>query len=502
MKTKNILYLVILLVAVFQSCKKDIGNYDYTDTAVPAIDTAGMGGTQRVLRLSTIKLTPEVNLPSGHTATYKWLFYARQTTNTTVPTAKEISRDAQLEYLVSEPVGNYVLEFIVTDEQTGITANTLFNVSITANMEFGMMVLYQAAQGGDVDFIRTPALASDIREVSHRKNLYSLSQGRYIPGEARFIWSARQAYAIVNWITVASSNYVARFNGSDFTFLRDQTDMFRRTDMQIAPQAYVFTSSFYQVMINAGKLLVTNSGTYETDAKFGGPADGDYELAPYLSPRVSSLYGAVGYDQKNARFVRYFVANNTVGNFAAPAAGQLFDLRNIGKDMLYMTNGASDYTYAFLKDKTGNGRWLYAANFNTFSDNGQLAMGAYDMTNLPNISSAQHFLVSSLGGYAYYATGNQIYNYAYRSSNTASLAFTVPSGEQITCMRYYRPTPVSDVSDRVERVLYVATWNGSQAKVYELSINETSGIINATPLNVFDVAGKVVDMSARARGLG
>ncbi len=501
MKIKIILYAVLAL-CLLHACKKDLGNYDYTDSPIPTIDTSGIGGTYRMLRLANIKIDPPVKLPAGHTATYKWLLYARQTSVNVVPTTKEISTTASLDYLIAEPVGNYVLEFIVTDQQTGITSNVQFSLAVTANMEFGMMVLYQGAAGGDLDFIRTPALASEIQSVSHRKNLYSLTTGRPLDGQARFIWSARQAFSVVNWITIASSNYIGRFHGNDFTFIREQGDMFRRAGTTFNPQAYVYTSSFVQALVNNYKLSITNSSTSETDAKFSGPADGDYELAPFLSPKISSLFVAVGYDQKNGRFVRYFTANNTVGNFTAAVAGQPFDLNRIGKDMLYMTSGASDYTYAFFKDKTGNGRWLYAMNFTTFSDNGQLAMGAYDMTGLPEIESAVHYQVSGFGGYAYYSTKNTIYNYAYRSSNTARVAFRMPAGEEITCMRYYRPLPNSDVSDRVERVLYVATWNGSKGKVYELSINETSGEINGAPLNVFEIDGKVADMSARARGLG
>src|SRR5690606_31658912 len=146
----------------------------------------------------------------------------------------------------------------------------------------------------------------------------------------------------------------------------------------------------------------------------------------------------------------------------------------------------------------GTGRWLYVVDFTKSTDAGDLAVGAYDMKNLPEVANAKFYQVSGFGGYAYYATNDKIYNYAYRSSNTASEAFQIPGGEEITCMRYYKPVPNSSVADKEERVLYVATWNGNLAKVYELAINETSGVINPTPLHVFEVNGKVVDMAARA----
>lgn len=500
---KRLFFICVLsLFAAVQGCKKDIGNYDYTNTQVISIDTAGIGGTYRQQRLTDLKISPVINLPDSYEAEYQWLLYPRQVSNAVIPTAKELSKEPNLEVLLDVPVGDYIAELIVTNRANGLKSNMLFNVSVTANMEFGMMVLYQTSQGGDVDFISTPSLSSDISEVSHRKRLYSLTMGHPIPGQAKFIWSARVAYQIVNWITVGSDNYLSRFNGSDFTFLRDKEDIFRGMDTEIKPEAYTFTTSSYQILINNGKLLVSNSTTFENDAKFGSPADGDYELAPYLTPKIAYPFYAVGYDQKNGRFVNYFPSNNTVGDFAAPAAGQPFDLRNIGKDMLYMTSGLSNHTYAFFKDKTGNGRWLFAVNFSGSAQTNAMAMGAYDMTDLPEIASARFFQVSGFGGYAYYATPNKIYNYAYRSSNTSTVAFQVPAGEEITCMKYYRPMPNSLVSEKEERVLYVATWDGTKGRVYELAINETSGIINPVPLNVFDVEGWVADMSARAKGLG
>ena len=500
---KRIFYIYILLgLIIAQSCKKDIGNYDYTNTEIIQIDTTNVGGKYRLVKFSNLKISPKVSIPDGHSADFEWLLYAKQTNNSVVPKSKVISTSANLDVTISESVGEYVVELIVTDKVDGYKSNVTFNLTVTANMEFGMMVLYQGANGGDLDFIRTPALASSITETSHVKSLYSSTMGGPLPGEAKFIWNARLAYQIVNWITIASDNSIHRFFGNDFTFIRNQEDMFRVRDTKINPQAYVFATSSQQLLINNGKLSLAATGFYESDVKFGSPADGDYELAPYLSPKISSGFIGVAYDQKNGRFVRYLSATHRMGDFEAPTAGQPFDLRNIGKDMLYMTSGSANHTFAFFKDKTGDGRYLYAIDFNVYSDNGSLGQGAYNMTNLPEIKDAKHYQVSGFAGYAYYATNNKIYNYAYRSSNTAEVAFQIPADEQITCMRFYRPSPNSLVADKEERVLYVATWNGTIAKVYELEINETTGVIKQTPLNVFEVDGKVVDMAARAQGLG
>lgn len=496
---KGIIYLVMgLFFAAFTSCKEDLGSYDYVDTDIVQIDTTGMGSTYRIIRLSNLKISPKIRVPEGHNGTYQWLLYAKQTSNNSSMNSKEISDRPDLDVVIAEPIGEYVAELIVTDQTTGIKSNVTFNVSVTANMEFGMMILYQGSAGGDVDFIRTSALSSTITEKTHVKGLYSLSMGKPLSGQAKFIWSAYQAFQITNWITLGSDNYLARFKGGDFTFIRDQEDIYRRRETEINPQAYVYNSNSLHVLVNGKKLHVTGNGFYESDIKFPGAVDGNYEVAPYLVQRHASAFSTIAYDQKNGRFIRYYLSNNSIGDFAQPTPGQLFSLRNVGKDMLYMCNGASNYTYAFFKDKTGNGRWMHVIDFTKSVDGGDLAVGMYDMAALPEIEQAKYYQVSGFGGFAYYATRDKVYNYAYRNANTASVAFQVPAGEEITCMRFYKPIPNIRVTDKEERVLYVATWNGTAGKVYELSLNETSGVISSNPVSTFEVGGRVVDMAARA----
>lgn len=492
---KTLYYLPFLLWLVFsQSCKKDLGSYDYTTIDIPVIDTTGMGQTLSILRYTNIQLEPKVSITSGHQLTYQWLLYSRTQSSTSIPEVRKLSDELRLDALIGEPVGGYYLELVVTDIETDLKSNMVFDMNVTANMEYGMLVLYEHGQGGDVDLIKTPSQSTANTETTHLQQLYSSSYGEYLTATPQFIWASR--FSTVNWITVASDNHISRFHGNDFSFLRDQLDLFRRSSTVIAPQAYVYTMGYYEVLINNGRMHASN-GTAELDAKFGGEGIGDYRLAPYLSENVSSTYAGVGYDELKGRFLRFVPSSLAMIDFAAPAnSDQKFDLRNINKDMLYMTGGASGYTYSFFKDKTGNGHWLYVTNFNNFFDDGQLAIDRYEMTNLPEIEQAQFYQVSGLASFAYYATNDNIYHYAYNTGN-ANVAFNIPSGEEITCLRLYKPRPRSGLFDREERMLYVATWNGSMGKVYELAINETSGVIDPSPQYVFEIEGKVVDMATK-----
>lgn len=497
---KNVIYniSIILLLALVAGCKKDLGNYAYTDTDVPTIDTAGLGGVHSVLRYTKLVLDPKINAPQQSDLRYEWLLYSRTRTSTSVPSVIRLSSQAKLDTVIDVAIGNYTVELVVTDGRTGYKSNALFAVDVASSMDYGMFVLYQKGAGGDVDFIKTPANAPSATAPTHIRNILSSTLGEPLTGAPKFIWASR--FSTVNFITVGSGTYLGRFHGDDFSFLRQQRELFRRTSPTIQPEAYVYTSAFYNVLINAGKMQVTNI-TIEPDAKFGGEAAGNYRLAPYLTDRVSSSLQAVAYDELNGRFVRYFASSNSIIDFAAPAnADQPFDLRSVGKDMLWMTGGANNYTYSFFKDRDGGSRWMYVTNFGGFAfDNGQLAIGRYNMTTLPEIANAKRYLVSGFGLFAYYATDDKIYNYTYAANNSATVAFRVPAGEQITAMEFFRPRPNAGLSDREERVLYVATWNGTKGKVYELSINETSGVVGQEPNHVFEVDGKIAFLTSKTR---
>ncbi|GHE45916.1 PKD-like family lipoprotein [Sphingobacterium griseoflavum] len=493
MKVYKISYILLLFCFIY-GCKKDLGNYDYRTVEQTTIDTTGIGGAKSVLRYSNMQLQPKVNIPAGHQVAYEWLFYSRNIVSGVVPTVRVLSTTLNLDAVIGEAVGNYYLELVVTDMTTKLKTNVLFDVAVSANMEYGMLALYENANGGDIDLLKSPLQSSTNASATHLKQLFSASYGQALTGKPKFIWASR--FSAVNWITVGTENHIYRFSGTDFSFIREQLDMFRRNSTQIAPQAYVYSIGYYEVLINNGRFHVNNS-TAELDAKFGGPGTGNYSLAPFLSENTTSTYAGVGYDEIGSRFVRFVPASLAVIDFQAPADNeQPFDLRNIGKDMLFMTGGAGGNTYSFFKDKAGSGRWLYVTNFNNTFDNGRLAVNRFDMTSLPEIEQAQFYQASGLASYAYYATKTKIYNYTY-NNGAANIAFSVPAGEEITAMKYYRPRPRTGLLDREERILYVATYNGTNGKVYELSINETSGIINSTPANVFEIDGKVIDLATK-----
>lgn len=493
-----------LLLSAMLSCKKDLGNYDYTNTEMPAIDTTGLGRNLGVIRYANLKLDPKVDVPgkSGANLSYQWLIYKTGNSTTgSVIVPRVLANTKSLDAAISESVGDYYVELIVTDPETELKRNVRFNLSVSAGIENGWMVLYERNGGGDVDFIITPNTVPGAK-VSWLKNLYSQSMGELLNGTPRFIKQSRRTSfqaPVMNWITVASSTGIHRMNGNDFSLMRENAAMFRRPTT-IDPNALnVSDFSFAEVLINGGRLHY-HQVVNDLDALFGGAVTGDYELAPYIANASASSMITAVYDQKHSRFIRPF--NGAALVLKAPAAaGQAFDLSNIGKDMLYMDQGFTNYTNAFFKDKTGNGRYLYTINFNK-ADDGMQAVAAYDMSSLPDILNAKFYQSGEMGYVVYYATEEKIYLYDYFGANTATAAFTVPAGEKITSMKIFKPKPNFSLTDTEGRLMYIATWDGTTGRVYELAINPTSGQINQTPLNKFEGMGKVVDMAPKSKGAG
>lgn len=497
----------LLLLLMLGACKKDLGDYDYTNVGIPVIDTAGIGNPYYIERYTSLQIDPEINYEGGDVKAlrYQWLLYPHITGSTNANIEiKTLSTEKKLNVPVTEKVGEYRVELIVTDTSNQLKANMIFTVVVSVGIEYGILVLHADGDSSDVDFITT-ANAVPVAGITPKwiRHMFSASTGSKIAGTPRFIAQERRTQSTQNWIMTGSAGHIARMSGSDFSLLREDRSLFRRSDAIIDPQTFMMLGNGYSALINAGRLHIYST-TYETDALFSGAVPGDYELAPYLAHASYFSILAGVYDQKHGKFIHPASIAGSMIDFIAPpdSIQPPFDLRNIGKDMLYMDRGFNGHTHAFFKDRTGNGHWLYIINFNT-TDNGNLAVSASNMTSLPEIGAAKFFQSSEQGYADLYATDRKIYTYDYQGTNTATLAFDgFPAAETITCMKIYKPSPSYNLTEAQGRILYVGTWDGQQGKVYEFQLNAISGQITPVPLNIFEGFGKIADISAKARGAG
>ncbi|MCX2483162.1 PKD-like family lipoprotein [Pedobacter sp. MR2016-24] len=498
---------VLLTLAV--SCKKDLGKYDYTTVNTPVLDTTQVPASYSIERYANLIIDPKIRMNGIDTTTltYKWQLYKTTvaTGQTNVP--RVLSTLRRLNVPIADQIGLYNVELIVTDTKNQAKTNIVFDLSVSAGMEYGVLVLHTAGTTSDVDFLVTrnavPLPAIPEKRI---RNLYLSATGAGLPGIGRFISPSRRtsfSAIVTNWVTVGTSTQLQRVSGNDFSFLRDNGSLFLRPGTVINPQAHNLSDiSSYETLINDGKMYFTNASD-QLVASYSAALTGDYYLAPFTVSGASGALIAVGYDQKYGRFIRPTSATaGTITDFRTPGnTAQPFNLTNIGMDMVGMDRGISNYTLAFFKEKTGTRRWLYVINFAT-SDNGLLGISSSEMTNLPEIDQALFYQGNKASNICYYGTAGKIYLYDYTTSNRPTVGFTAPAGETITCMKVYKPTPNANLAAVDGTLLYVATWDGTQGRVYELGINPTTAVINPTPLNKFEGFGRVADITAKPRGAG
>lgn len=488
------------------SCKKDLGNYDYTNTEVPLIDTTKIPATYNIPRYATLKIVPGIKYAAADTGrlTYQWIIYKIiQGTSQEIPVPQEIAKTRVLNTSIGNPIGPYTLELIVTDPQNGLKSNIRFTVNVNPNnsIGYGMMVLHTNGTTSDVDFLITKNAVPMVAANQWIKNIYSQAQGQPIYGEPRFIASSRRL-PTENWVTIGTSTHITRVSGVDFTLLRENLALFLlQPNLKINPQAFVLSNtSNFDILINDKKTHFINS-TDPLGNTFPAATTGSYSLAPFIAEATSSSMVAAVYDDQKLKFI-HPISSNIMAEFRAPAATtQPFDLTNIGKTMIGMDRGASNYTLSFFKDVTGSGRWLYVTNFSKASDDGLLAVGKYDMTTLPDIANATIFSASESGNVIYYATAHDVYLYNYTSTQgVVYKGYTFPTSETITSMKIFKPKPTTNLTATVGLFMYVATWDGNLGRVYEFEINPSGGETLPILKNKFEGFGRVVDMAAKGGG--
>lgn len=500
-------YLLILAAVLVVSCKKDEGNYSYHNADVALIDTTGLGGTFTIEQNASLRVAPVIGY-KGDTAnlSYEWLSYVKSLSSYTIGPPKLIASTRVLDGPIKLSPGNYYLELVVTDKVTRMKTTTRFFLNVLAYMESGWLVMHSKNNETDLDFIVTKNIQPTAQEKRLR-NLFETNAGAKLKGNGQMLGYSRRSNSDFNWITIGTSQELRRMQGFAFTQMAKDGALFRRPEAVINPQAHM-NNSDHEMFINNG-LLYPLQWTLPQDAFYSGSFRGDYYLAPFFAYTNYSPLGIVVYDQKNLRFLYTTgaITNLDLFQFKAPGAGQSFDLNNVGKDLMFMDRGMNNYAYAFFKDKTGNGRYLYILNISK-PDDGLMGVAAEDMSALPEIANAKYFQVGSLGNVALYATDRTIYRYDYSGTKLAYVNFAgFGAGETITGMKIFKSTnnvnnTVTDFNATNNTVVFVSTWDGTQGRVYELGMNLASGIINPTPLHVYDGFGKIGDMVFKFRGTG
>jgi hypothetical protein len=249
--------------------------------------------------------------------------------------------------------------------------------------------------------------------------------------------------------------------------------------------------------LNDGSSFIINHGLFNARVEGGFPGDvkymntlpfpndkgDDYNLAPFVAvgpqpyTNGKSPYTAILFDTKSKGFAYLSGASliASLAPFGAPTGSSVFDMRNIGLDLVSMDEGYAQFIHnAIFKDASGNYS-LYQFDANR-SDPPLLMKSISD--DAPELTGATFIASAKLLQQIYFVNNNNIYLYDIPSGN-ARVIGTIPSGEEVS---YIQCTTTS---------LYIATWNGTEGKVYRHTISPL-GEFSAT--KSFTGFGKVVSM--------
>ncbi|RXF72209.1 PKD-like family lipoprotein [Arcticibacter tournemirensis] len=357
MKSKYI-YLLAFVALFYTSCKKDLGNYDYSPPSEPVIEGIRNANIPALIGDSLI-IKPKVSLAGADPLkdlSFEWrillLEELRELSFTGYP----------FKMLFNLGTGERAAKLIVTDKRNGLIYKYEFKITGTTQFSTGTVILSNEGGKGKLSFVK-----SDNTVLA---NIYeTLQPGLVLPDNpVQLYYSKPLPYQLLSkeeyWIMCndASSGSVI-VNPSTLFFKDNFRSQFFLPPSTVTP-GYLETlmGTISNGVIN-GKLYVGIQSTapFAPDyGKYANAQPGDYNLSPMFT-KGGSFY--LGFDTKTKAFVVFDGGGSYLGtNYGTGTATTLpFNPKDIGmSNLLYFKASESGTTYAFFRDETGT--WEYSFN--------------------------------------------------------------------------------------------------------------------------------------------
>ena len=545
---KIFLALSLLAMVGIISCKKDLGNYEYTDpnaitiaTDLANVDPQVVINNDSIVVKQNDSLTVNIILTSTKPTdnlSYEWMI-TQTASNISNPAQFVVGSARQLKTKIVLPPNLYRLGIKVTDNTTGISFYKFYSLNVDTSPwgNEGWVVLHEdASQGGaDISVITT---RDGVARGSIFSNVYSLANKQKLPVGTYKVNVINYAAALRNQkVSFFYPNGGLQVRSTDYTDSSNHNSWFLVTPPSFNFQANAQVSTGqYEYLINNNQLTyrkVNNISIQTPPIKFGAPVLGTWTLSPFVLNNLGNEFYYTLYDQANKCFVLYNVETNTLiptnrpdianshfvpyaGAASAlnPTTGSGFDLNNIGRNLVHAENaqplaaGTQPVYDCIFRNNAGDSTFLYQLPVNlAYSNNFITGRFFLSQTNNPGINSASMFACPTfltMPGKFYYVNGNNIYvcTVGNLATSTSQVGFTFPAGTIIKTMRVFKSgyvnAPTTD-----GKVLVVATdetASGGGHKVYFLNLSAT-GTINSTPANVYTGFDSIKDVVFK-KGLG
>lgn len=503
------------------SCYDDKGNYDYTDLPEVVIDTTGTSirETYALSRYDTLTLEPNVlldgtrvNDDSSAPLDYTWTLYTAHTGAGVTYITDTIGTKPKLEAQITPVAGTYTVQLTVKNRDTGIERYFKVSCQVEESITAGWMLVYECADASgysDIGLVVNPLVKKNIDGERTFWDLNKSSNGTHIEGlPKRIIRPIQSLSSGTDPVYCLTDKTLAILNNATFETAGSFEDLFfSAPEVQNVMWLGPGTGSpmAKHVMLNDNKIYTVNFSSGSSNL-FGDAKSADYgTLASWTCDTPATTYDAVVYDQTNGCFYCIPLSSVNVIQFGAQDPSAAFDVNNVGMTMLMSDwgRGSRSYSNAYeysLMQKDSE-RWLIISNFSTNVSDTRVGIGAYNITESPDIDKATSMAAAYLGEYVLYGAGSKVYNLQYNSSTVAEPVWTAPSSdEEVTCVRlqkyYYFIMSAAGMLPNPNTVVHIATWNEKtkEGKLYQYTIDPASGAISGEPYT-YTVPGKVKDMA-------
>lgn len=501
--------MMVAAVICLSSCYKDHSNNGLTEINQIGVSDSKSESVITVYQGEVLTLKPTLSQSlQGKELEYSWLQYSSNTLISLAAPRSIIANDYELklpiapdQYLLGEP---YVLRFQVKDKESGVTYYLNYNILIGNKYGNGWLVLEDKAGKGDLSFIFPDST------VEH--NVYtSRNPGAPITGPKKLELTP---FSITDAISNSGKRlYILADNGSlEYDYLTmvkkfDYSFLFFQAPAIIKPQSLNWLSTSYGasklanigIVINNGKAHSNLVGGFPGIKKWGDIAltpagDQNYSLAPFSAggPNVAAMI----YDNTSKRFYNIVAysptpAAGSLTPFANTASSSAFDLNNVGLTEIFQDS--SDVVHNYNAVMKNDNNQLYLLRFktvNTSTATPDLSVSKATM-NAPGMLNYTAAAGSTNTGHIYYSNSNVLSRYEI-SSNTVVETYAFPANEQITAIKFAKFNLNDKAAVKLAR-LVVATWNGTEGKLYYFALSQTGAIGSYT--KQFTGFGKIVDMA-------
>ncbi|MDR2282885.1 MAG: hypothetical protein LBE37_06740 [Sphingobacterium sp.] len=493
--------LLIFTICILNSCRKDLGNYDYSEQNHVLIENMednylGFSGVE-------LKIKPVLKLRDGSSFdadkySYEWFSYDSLASNADVK--KVLSTDKDLDVMLSLVPSKYALFYQITDKETGYHWQKKVGLRVTTEIADGWLILNDINNEARLDML---AFNAKTTVYDSYFDITNTSGGWKIAGKPLMVHYVRNSdyltsktsarvYVSTDKLTYSINNQIYTWN----KYSNFKEEVMRPTPTNYHAVKFSSAGSISYVLDSEGILSRENI----PQATLYGPSlnrlntGGMIDISPFLGDKRETQNYLVVFDIKAKRFLIHKGLNQAL-IVPTSSTPDTFKPENLQKDLVFLAYApiTNAQFYALLKDPVTK-----KLNLVRFMDNDtEFVLQGDDALdiNLP-IGNADFYEVDPTFGYIMYSVGSKIYQYD--PFNKVNKLLIDKGDKVISLIKYPSIYNISSRYLELKKKLVVCTYDAGQPttsgmmELYDVSLSGAPQLSKS-----YEGFGKIVSVSYR-----